>query len=613
MAINRIPILAAVTMAMVALLCLLGATNPSYAAMSPVSLFWPLPITVDPPPGGQGIAVTSTVFIDYGEPIDPGTVSTRTFSVHAMQTGLITRTYVVSGGRIELAPEQHFKPNEIVQVSATTGTLNLNGDGPLNPTVWTFRTGSGDALGLFGSSTQLLSAERPYRGALGDLDGDGDLDAVVINEFIDCAIFFNDGSGYFTLSDQHPGMPSSRGVVLGDLDRDGDLDALVSRGDAGSDRILINDGHGTMINSLQGLGVTGGDAAAFGDIDGDGDLDAITAGGYDNQTTRVWVNNGSAIFAETQILGTGESRSLEFGDLDADGDLDAFVTYEHSDRVYLNDGAGRFQVTHQGLGDNLGSRVFLEDLDGDGDLDAMVLGYDGLHQSWLNTGVGIFEPGQTFGLDDATDFASGDMGDLDHDGDLDMVISNYLGGQVDVEINNGQGVFSRDTGFRNYYSQHSADALLGDLDGDSDLDVFMLNDLSEFGPLGVSSAQVWFNANVTGTLVIVVNTVDGDATFVLESESVVGYFGVRTEDHTASIVLPNLAPGVYDFREDQIEQGWELVSQECDNGDSPRAVRVAPAATTTCVFTNRRSPTASDETDEPLSPERVFIPIIVKE
>jgi hypothetical protein len=57
--------------------------------------------------------------------------------------------------------------------------------------------------------------------ALGDLDGDGDLDALVANVSAPNQIRVNDGSGIFTASDVAGGNRASDAVALGDLDGDG--------------------------------------------------------------------------------------------------------------------------------------------------------------------------------------------------------------------------------------------------------------------------------------------------------------------------------------------------------------------------------------------------------
>ena len=57
--------------------------------------------------------------------------------------------------------------------------------------------------------------------SLGDLDGDGDLDAFVANLDEANRVWLNDGSGNFTDSGQSLGDSDSEGLSLGDLDGDG--------------------------------------------------------------------------------------------------------------------------------------------------------------------------------------------------------------------------------------------------------------------------------------------------------------------------------------------------------------------------------------------------------
>jgi hypothetical protein len=63
---------------------------------------------------------------------------------------------------------------------------------------------------------------------LGDLDGDGDLDAFVVNDDYAKRVWMNDGTGSFTDSGQALTSSNSRGVALGDLDGNGSLDAFVA-------------------------------------------------------------------------------------------------------------------------------------------------------------------------------------------------------------------------------------------------------------------------------------------------------------------------------------------------------------------------------------------------
>jgi hypothetical protein len=67
---------------------------------------------------------------------------------------------------------------------------------------------------------------------LGDLDGDGDLDAFVANAASSAGapntVWLNDGRGTFSDSGLRLGNEVSYGLDLGDLDGDGDLDAFAA-------------------------------------------------------------------------------------------------------------------------------------------------------------------------------------------------------------------------------------------------------------------------------------------------------------------------------------------------------------------------------------------------
>ncbi|MCB0108033.1 MAG: VCBS repeat-containing protein [Caldilineaceae bacterium] len=290
---------------------------------------------------------------------------------------------------------------------------------------------------------------------------------------------------------------------MGDLDGDGDLDAFITRRNNRPDKILLNDGLGNFGENTQGLGNFDSWGAALGDLDGDGDLDAFVANGFDNEANRVWFNNGIGVFSEGQSLGDDHSSSVALGDLDNDGDLDAFVanSERQADRVYLNDGSGNFQETFQGLGESSGSDVALGDWDNDGDLDALVVNFDGINLLWLNSGTGIFGQCQSWGTGESNSYYGLDVGDVDHDGDLDAFIADYAPnpGQLspnEIWLNDGSGNFTKSNqNLSSSYSLRSFAVALGDLDNDGDLDAFIANDLTIFGPDGETFAEVWVNTN----------------------------------------------------------------------------------------------------------------------
>ncbi|NOX66208.1 MAG: hypothetical protein GXO85_10580, partial [Chlorobi bacterium] len=145
-----------------------------------------------------------------------------------------------------------------------------------------------------------------YGIALGDIDGDGDLDAVEVSSVYDYENFLyahqihtnlgnaNFGPFYSQLLDVR--NDSGRAVTLGDVDSDGDLDMVVANYNLGN-QIYSNNGAGFFTDSTQSLGTYNSLDVALGDVDGDGDQDMVVAN--DNQGNRVYTNNGTGTFTDS--------------------------------------------------------------------------------------------------------------------------------------------------------------------------------------------------------------------------------------------------------------------------------------------------------------------------
>jgi hypothetical protein len=285
-----------------------------------------------------------------------------------------------------------------------------------------------DGSGSFANSGQAIGTYNSSHIALGDLDGDGDLDAFEANYGNQAnRVWWNDGNGSFRDSGQTLGGSSSLYVSLGDIDSDGDLDAMVGNEASTTNAIWLNDGAGNFTMSSQNLGTTAAYGLDLGDVDQDGDLDVFVAS--INESNRLWLNDGSGSFTDSgQSLGNERSVRVVLADLDGDSDLDAFVgnnvfnSSPQPSRVLLNDGAGNFTDSGQGLGDNNVQGLIMVDFDLDGDLDALTVSYyQEPYTLWLNDGsAGFTNSGMTFG----THFGTGvTYADYDSDGDIDFFVT----------------------------------------------------------------------------------------------------------------------------------------------------------------------------------------------
>jgi len=128
----------------------------------------------------------------------------------------------------------------------------------------------------------------------GDLDNDGDLDVVSTNGGNDniypTLVLSNDGTGRFEITDAD--LPPTRwgNTALGDLNGDGFLDALVTNFRL-PNYVFLNNGQGKLIDTgLRWGGSAGNMITALGDLDGDGDLDAFVSD-FEGGANQVWIND----------------------------------------------------------------------------------------------------------------------------------------------------------------------------------------------------------------------------------------------------------------------------------------------------------------------------------
>jgi hypothetical protein len=155
---------------------------------------------------------------------------------------------------------------------------------------------------MIGSSYTMV--DQLYQAAsLGDIDMDGDLDAITVGP-AGAQLIFNDGNANFSNATVIHSIPT-QDVSLKDIDQDGDLDLIFANyhpipvgnfdqplGSSLKNRpnhIFVNDGFGEFTNSGLSLGSKNTFALDTGDLDGDSDIDIFFIN--DGSTNEIWFND----------------------------------------------------------------------------------------------------------------------------------------------------------------------------------------------------------------------------------------------------------------------------------------------------------------------------------
>ena len=239
-----------------------------------------------------------------------------------------------------------------------------------------------------------------HGGATGDIDNDGDMD-VVITELhhqkngTSFWCLMNDGSGF--LKKRKCGGAFAFGLELADMDGDGDLDALVGGHELeyldnaipGITGIVWNDGKGNFSQKtklpMYKKKYSGIPEISASDLDNDGDLDIVVSrvGEYyvgtaiqiiENLGNKKFKDHGliELLIAPDDFKTKSEAniwnsfiKSIIFTDFDNDGDMDVYLTGEHKQSngsILINQGSFVFDLirpadAHKFITDRTDSKI----------------------------------------------------------------------------------------------------------------------------------------------------------------------------------------------------------------------------------------------------------------
>ena len=228
--------------------------------------------------------------------------------------------------------------------AAAVVAADLNGDGVVDlATVAERRRDFAVLLGTGGANfapPQLYGGDREGSNdlELGDMNGDGRLDAVLVTNRKKLAVRLGNGDGTFgperatAAPDEEDNMLD---VTLADLNHDGRLDAATASyyGDAG---VFLGRGDGTFAPRANYSTVGKADGVAVADFDADGNLD-LALSAYDfNPLVRL--GRGDGTFGKAQYLEWVFGDHGEAADINLDGRTDlVFAESERTNvKVFLN-------------------------------------------------------------------------------------------------------------------------------------------------------------------------------------------------------------------------------------------------------------------------------------
>jgi len=399
-------------------------------------------------------------------------------------------------------------------ITVTVYGLTAYSSGPFMPE---FLSAGSLSTASFAGPTNLTAGNGPYRVTVGDMDGDGKPDVVVLNYYDGTIYVYRNVSTNGALTAASFASPvvlqiqgganNAFGLALADLDGDGRLDIVAAVSSLNEVAVFQNlSSPGSLTTSSFSPEIDCAVGAPFQiavrDVDGDGKPDIITANNSSNTVSILQnISLGGLLtsnsFAAPVSFATATGPVwVALADLDGDGKAD-IVTANHDPTYMVSvlrnlSGVGNIAFAPAAnlpeLSGN-GESVALGDLDGDGKADIVVGSYGGQSVSvYRNTSTTGSLTTNSFAA--PVVFAAGaqvhavGLADLDGDGKLDVAVvsqASFEGGSDLLSVfknTSTPGSFTNSSlGTRIDYpvGSNPAGIALADLDGDGRPDVTVGN------------------------------------------------------------------------------------------------------------------------------------------
>jgi hypothetical protein len=285
--------------------------------------------------------------------------------------------------------------------------------------------------------------------AVGDFNGDGNIDLVVANYSGNNLSFLSGNSFHrFQVTGTIGPVSLPKSVVAGDFNKDGKLDLAVSKDGTTSVAIFPGNGNGLFATPTDvGVG-RNPHALVTLDLNNDGNLDLVTGNDSDS-TLSVLLGNGAGGFSAANTVQNIRAASIASADFNGDGKKDLAITNFSNGKVTVlaGDGTGGFSTpVNFSAGSNL-QGIATGDFNQDGRPDIVATNYsDCCNPAFvavlLNDGTG------SFGAPALISVPAGPIsvaaGDVNGDGNVDIATANnnQVSASVSVLLGNGNGTFA---------------------------------------------------------------------------------------------------------------------------------------------------------------------------
>jgi len=456
-----------------------------------------------------------------------------------------------------------------------------------------------DDLIFFNPATYLSGGVYAFSVAVGDFNGDGKADLVVVNECADSncnagavSVLLGNGDGTFQPAQTYSsGGSEAYAVAVGDVNKDGKPDLIVANGCQSPEQcvngvigILLGNGDGTFqaAQTYSSGGVVASSITTA-DVNRDGNPDLVVANQcLDSSCTSggvsVLLGNGNGTFQSAQSYPSGglAAVSVAVGHFHRSRKVDLVVANQCQGNgncsgnvgVLLGNGDGTFQAAQSyASGGYTAVSVAASDFNGDGKTDLVVANQcqssancsNGSVGVLLGNGDGTFQTAQNY-VSGGNNTAAVTVSDLSGDGRTDLVLANQCQapnscgvGSVSVLMGNGDGTFQSAQNYSSY-GVFAQSVGVDDWNGDEKPDLAVVNQCQTTG-------------HCSGTVTILLG--NGDGTFQTPPSYASGGYdadsvavGDLNKDGKLDLVVANLC------QNNSCKQGNKgIVSVLLGNGD----------------------------------------------